>query len=97
MILTPSITSDILLIAIVLLFAGHVWYLKRKRRWFILDPLNFFWVGVFVIYVIEAISSYEGYVSYFGEFTVTYTLLWIFFGLVFLNFGYYLKAGKHER
>lgn len=94
MTLTGSVLSDLLIVLIIFIFILHVYYQKLKHRWFVFDPLSFFWAGVFVIYIIEGISSYRDYVFYFGEDIVQLTLLWIFFGLIFLHFGYYLKMGK---
>ena len=91
---TSSAWFDLWIILTVMLFVIHVVNLKSKRRWLIFDPLNFFWAGVFVIYILEPISNYNAYVSWYGEGVVQDSLQWIFFGLLFVHLGYRLKSGR---
>jgi hypothetical protein len=95
MFFTSSFLSDILVFSIIAIYICYVWLEKRKKRWFVFDPLNFFWIGVFVIYVKEIIENYEIYVTWYTEPIVQLTLLWILVGIVFLHFGYNLRLGRN--
>ncbi len=94
MIFTDSALTDLWILLTLALFVAHVWNLKRKRRWLIFDTLNYFWVAVIVIYVLETVSNYEVYVSWYGVPVVEETWQWIFFGLLFLHVGYSLGTGR---
>lgn len=94
MILTSSGLADILILAIGGLFIFHVAGAVRKRRFFAFDPLMFFWVGAFVIYIMEALSNYDDYVAFYDAASVEYALFLVFLGILFLHLGYRLPAGK---
>jgi hypothetical protein len=93
MLFTTSWVADIFLLAIFILFVNHCIREKIKKTFFIIDPLFFFWAGVFVIYIIEGISNHEQYVQWYGADTIEAAYAWIFIGLVMLHFGYGMQQG----
>lgn len=93
MFLTSSVFSDFCLIGIVAVFFWHFRRLARTGRWTVFDPLNFFWAGVFVIYVIDALSNHDAYSLWYGESVVEDALMWTLFGVVFVHIGYHIKTG----
>jgi hypothetical protein len=76
------------------LFGWHIWMLRRQGRWTIFDPLNFFWVGAFVIYVVDVLSNYDVYDLWYGRPIVEDVMMWTFVGLVFVHVGYYMRIGR---
>jgi hypothetical protein len=94
MFFTPSLSVDLLLLAIMLLILGHAWSVFKKGRWFVFDPLNFFWVGAFVIYIKQPISYYQSLKLWYGNEGITETLLWVLFGVFFVIIGYEANWGK---
>ena len=64
MFLTPSIGADLLLLAIMAVMAGHAWSLHARRRWSLFDPLNTFWAGILICFVLQPITGYEVFVSW---------------------------------
>lgn len=91
---TGSLTADLLLFAICGALAFLVYSLTRAKRFFLLDPLMFFWVGALVIYVFEAFANYSDYVGWYGADSVQGALFWILIGVLFLHFGYSLPLGR---
>ena len=48
--------TSLLILGIVLLIGGHTFSLMRRGKWLALDPLNAFWGGVFMIYVVQPVQ-----------------------------------------
>jgi hypothetical protein len=94
MLFTPSVLTDTFILLCVALFGWHIRKLSRQGRWTVFDPLNFFWVGVFVIYIIEVMSNYDAYELWYGQAVVEDAMMWTFVGLVFLHVGYHLRVGR---
>lgn len=92
--MTSSFFANLLILLIVGTCLVHVLGAVKRKRFFVFDPLIFFWVGVIVIYVLEGISNYDFYVTYYGESVVLDVLLWIWVGIIFLQLGYRLKWGS---
>lgn len=88
MFFTPSLQVDLLVIAVVGLFVGHSEFVYRNRRWSMLDPLNFFWAGALVIYVLQPLRFYNPLEQWYGEDGIIETLLVVLFGLVWVVLGY---------
>lgn len=93
MLLTSSILIDFLLIGIFFILLGHSWVLYQRRRFVVFDPLNFFWAGALVIYVIQPIQYYEQLIAWYGEGVILETLFWIAFGIAFVIIGYEARRG----
>ena len=51
---TGSMTADLLLLAIGSALVFFIYTMKRAKRFFLFDPLMYFWVGALVIYVFES-------------------------------------------
>jgi hypothetical protein len=95
---TSAPISSLLLVAIVLLIAGHTLYLMRRGRWLALDPLNAFWGGVVVVYIIQPIQFGDVTSSWHSPGILQATLAWalLAFGCVVLGYeaSWGLKWGK---
>jgi len=92
--ITGSLIADSLLFLILGSLLFRIYSLKKVNRFFLFDPLMFFWVGALVIYVLEGFSNYKFYVSWFGEDTVLKVLLSVLIGIQFLHLGYRLPIGR---
>ncbi len=88
MILTSSATADLLILMIVGLIVVHSVKLIFARRWLLFDPLNTFWAGVFIVYVVQPVSFAETFISWHRDGVFEETLFWIFIGLLCVVIGY---------
>ncbi len=93
MFLTPSIPADLLIVMIVGLMVVHSVKLISARRWLLFDPLNTFWAGIFIVYVIQPISFAKTLISWHHNGVFEETLLWIFIGLLCVVIGYEYDIG----
>jgi hypothetical protein len=93
MFLTPSPIADIWILAIIGLMFLESLRQMRQKRWMILDPLNMFWGGVLVCYVLQPIAYYESLTGWWGRDVLVKAIFWCFFGLVFVVIGYESKLG----
>lgn len=75
--ISPSIPADLLLLAVVAVIALHARYLVKARRWFFLDPLNLFWVGILVVYILSCLSFSEIFIAWHDASLYVETWLWI--------------------
>lgn len=94
MILTPSPLADILIFCILGLIGIHTFKLHSKGRWLLLDPLNMFWAGVLVVYVMQPISHASTFIDWHPDGVFELTLFWTVFGLVFVLIGYEQPIGS---
>lgn len=94
MILTPSVQADILIFCILSLIALHSFKLKRQCRWMLLDPLNTFWAGVLIVYILQPISYATTFIGWHPDGVFEETLFWILFGLIFVIIGYEYPIGR---
>lgn len=94
MFFTPSLFVDFLLLLILLLILAHSLSLYWRGRWFVFDPINFFWVGVSVLYIQQPISYYDNFQKWYGDPLIIETLAWVAFGILFLIIGYEANWGK---
>lgn len=90
---TLSAAAITFILCIVLVFAAHTLHLRRRGRWFALDPLNAFWAGVFVCYVQQPLSFGAIYAAWHEPGTLEKALLWIFAGIVAVVCGYESRFG----
>ncbi len=91
--MTSSLLADSLIVLILALMAGHAVYVNNKRGWLAFDPLNAFWAGAVVIYVLQPIEFGSILVRWYGVEVLEETLVWVIFGLVFVIIGYESKLG----
>jgi hypothetical protein len=93
MLLTPSLLVDVGLIAIVLVMGWHASYCWRRRRFFLLDPLNAFWGGVVICYVVQPITEYDSLLSWRGAALIEKTVFLVLLAVVGLVMGYESRLG----
>lgn len=77
----------------VIIVALHSWFLVKQRRWFAFDPLNTFWAGVLVCYVLQPLAHAATFVQWQGRDVVTATTWWIAVSLVPVAAGYNSRLG----
>ena len=58
------------------------------------DPLNLFWAGVVMCYVMQPVSYAKTFINWHDEHLFVLTLFWILFGLVWVVVGYELPMGN---
>ncbi|PPD49816.1 MAG: hypothetical protein CTY16_03075 [Methylobacter sp.] len=85
--------ADFLLMSIIALILGHTMKLYYQKRWFALEPLNAFWVGIYMSYISPIISFENILRSWHADGVFEETLFWILFGFIWLIVGYELKIG----
>lgn len=91
--LTPSVVADLLIVMIVGLIIVHSIRLNIARRWLLFDPLNAFWAGVVIVYVVQPISFADRVISWHHDGVFEETLFWIFIGLLCVVVGYNQNIG----
>jgi hypothetical protein len=94
MFLTPSALADLLMLAIIGVMAGHAYWLHRRGRWFVLDPLNTFWAGLLVYFVVDGAGYAELFISWHDERVFEQTLFWVLFAVVWVLIGYEAPWGR---
>lgn len=93
MIFTDFFWADFWILGIIALIVGHSLILMRQNRWIAIEPLNAFWVGITVVYILQAIK-YESVLNYWHTRGVYEEgLFWIFFGLFWVVVGYEMRWG----
>src|SRR5205814_1749410 len=91
--LMPSLIAIALILATVALIAVHTARLIRRERWNTFDPLNAFWGGVLVVYVIQPLSHGALYESWHSSGVMERTCFWVFFAMCFVVAGYECHLG----
>lgn len=94
MFLTPSPVADLLMVAIVGVMAGHAWWLHGRGRWFVLDPLNTFWLGLLMYFVLDGAGNAELFISWYNQSVFEQTLFWVLFVVVWVVLGYEAPWGR---
>lgn len=90
----PSTSSIVLLLLVAALPAAHAFWLIARGRWYAFDPLNAFWAGAFVVYILQPLEYMGSFVSWHADGTlVTKTFAWTLFSIFFLIVGYEMKIG----
>lgn len=92
---TSAPLTSLLILGIVLLIGGHTFYQMRRGKWLALNPLNAFWGGVFMVYVVQPIQFGEVLASWHTPGVMDRALLWSLLGFMFVVLGY--EAGWGER
>ncbi len=85
--------SDIAVLGILVLISGHALLLAQRRRWLAISPLNAFWGGVLVCYVIQPLLYGKVFIYWNGREVIDHTLGWILFALACVVFGYESRIG----
>jgi hypothetical protein len=85
--------SSLLIVGIVVLMGGHTLSQVRRGRWVALDPLNAFWAGVLVIYVIQPIQFGDVFIRWHTAGVMEWTLGCSLLAFGFLVLGYEAPLG----
>ncbi len=93
MFLTPTVSGDLLIIAIIGLMAWHFVHLREQHRWMLLDPLNTFWAGILVCYVGQPLLAGDIFIAWHSPAVFDKTLLAALVGLIFVLVGYEARIG----
>jgi hypothetical protein len=90
----PSLTTAYLLaFGLVALVIGHGLWLASRKRWHLLDPLNFFWAGMLTIFVSQVFSDGATLLAWHGAEEIERTLLAAIFLSAFAIVGYESSIG----
>lgn len=92
--LTPVLLGDLLVLSMLFLVVGHMFWKMSRREFFVFDPLNVFWAGCAVIYLQQPMANGDVYIGWYGESTFCWTLFWALFAFLLVIVGYESKLGK---
>jgi hypothetical protein len=91
--LTSSPLVDAALLAIILIVVAHSLFLRHRRRWLFCDPLNLFWAGAMMCYVVQPVAFYDVFVGWHDESLIARTCGWVIVGFICVIIGYSLPIG----
>lgn len=80
-------------IAIIILIGAHVLWRIRRGTFLMMDPLNMFWAGVIVCYVIQPMAYYEQLLEFQPTANIPGAMTWILAGLACVALGYESRIG----
>lgn len=93
MLFTESILNDLLIIAIVGIMVLHGLRLAAQQRWMAFDPLNFFWLFAFSVYVMQPVMFHKSLLEWNGPGQVTLALLYSAIAMLAVAVGYEQATG----
>ncbi|MBM4147418.1 MAG: hypothetical protein FJ224_00010 [Lentisphaerae bacterium] len=88
-----SVMLEMAVFGIVLLMAAHAIHQSHFRRWLAISPLNAFWAGVIVCYVIQPLIYGNVFSDWHGRAVVERSLWWILVSLACVVAGYESRIG----
>jgi hypothetical protein len=65
--LTPTPFGDIAIVCLLAVIGAHVALLHSQRRWLLFDPLNMFWAGYLVVYVLQPIKYGDVFIVWYSS------------------------------
>ena len=87
------VTAQTGIAVMVGIIIGHSLILMGQRRWFSLDPLNAFWAGALVVYVLQPIEYWRVFLAWQGPATVVATAWWVTLAVLMVAIGYSTSIG----
>ena len=93
--LTPGLSFQAILLisAIVGSIVFHSWRLWSRRQWFCFDPLNTFWAGIIVVFVLQPLKYGDTCNSWHIPGTMEKALLWAVVSVAAVSLGHNAKLG----
>lgn len=91
--LTQYPWANLWIVATVALIGWHVYYMHRKGRLFIFDPLFTFWGGFYICYIKQPLAYADIFVSWHSPGAFEKTLFFSFVGVACVIWGYELGVG----
>ncbi|MBA4388070.1 MAG: hypothetical protein C0404_08825 [Verrucomicrobia bacterium] len=91
--MTPSILVDCIVVLMIAIIVAHSLVLKRQGRWMAFDPLVFFWIGVFVVYMLQPVANIEKLVAWHSIELLELTFLYILLAVICVIIGYESRLG----
>jgi len=87
--------TQFLVVLLLLIIGGHIWFLRARGLFFAFDPINYFWGGVLVIMVQQPLEYWDRLVSFMGNtaFWINVTMMGTLVGTIFIIIGYHLPHG----
>ncbi len=85
--------SNLLILGILVLIGWHSVSLMRRGRWLALDPLNTFWGGVLIVYVVQPVRFGNVFQSWHPPGVMEWTLGWSLLGFGLVVLGYEARWG----
>ena len=94
MFLTPSPMADVLMLGIIGVILGHSNWLHKRGRWLAIDPLNTFWVGILIYFILDGALYADLFIAWHDSRVFERTLFWVLFAVVWVVVGYEMSWGR---
>jgi hypothetical protein len=85
---TPTLLGDVLLFALLGVMVAHGLWQARRGRWQLLDPLNFFFIGMVMVFVVQLLQDGKTLIEWHGTPVLHNTLLAAIFVTAMAIVGY---------
>ncbi|HTB34758.1 MAG TPA: hypothetical protein VK842_07835, partial [bacterium] len=92
--LTAYPWANFWLLATMLLIAGHAFFLWRRKRFFLFDPLMTFWGGFLICNIMQPLSYSDIFVNWHSVDNFNLSCFYSFLGVVCVVWGYEMDLGQ---
>jgi hypothetical protein len=92
--LTATPFGDFAIVCLLAVIGAHVALLHSQRRWLLFDPLNMFWAGYLVVYVLQPIKYGDVFIVWYSSEVFDQTLFWTVCAAVAVIVGYESGLGQ---
>jgi hypothetical protein len=92
--LTPTLFGDFAILCVLAMIGAHAALLYAQGRWLLFDPLNMFWAGCLVVYVLQPVKYGDVFVVWYSSEIFDQTLLWIVCAAAAVIVGYESGLGR---
>jgi hypothetical protein len=92
--LTPTLFGDLAIVCLLGVIGAHAAMLYAQRRWLLFDPLNMFWAGCVVVYVLEPIKYGDVFIAWYPSKVFDQTLFWTVCAAAAVVTGYESGLGQ---
>jgi hypothetical protein len=92
--LTPTLFGDFAILCLLAMIGAHAALLCAQGRWLLFDPLNMFWTGYLVVYVLQPVKFGDVFIVWYPSEIFDQTLLWIVCAAAAVIVGYESGLGQ---
>jgi hypothetical protein len=92
--LTPTLFGDLAIACLLVVIGLHAAMLYAEGRWLLFDPLNMFWAGCVVVYVLQPIKYGEVFIEWYSSKVFDETLFWAVCATAAVVTGYESGLGQ---
>jgi hypothetical protein len=91
---TPTPFGDFAILCLLAMIGAHAALLHAQGRWLLFDPLNMFWAGCLVVYVLQPVKYGDVFLGWYPSEIFDQTLLWIVCAAAAVIVGYESGLGR---